>query len=516
MGESEYKGYFLQVAESAKRQKIRGYGLPEMLPPGIGTIYSWDFAYSLNVSLDKNTKAIDKSTKNALRFRYIGLAAQITTQKRITQHVGGAESKRNRKFYNVLSEAIRQSKVKKNDNSFALPKSIATSEAIVRVVHFVSLFDLASLENYMVQKDSDFGNLSSGEKTFSQMIQDNSTGNKAIGLNSSNDAGEGDPLGGGGAKKDEDFIIGAYIYLTEDDNLVMKARQLNNLPDADQILQRNKIGSKIDYTQSIVDLISLFKKSYSKTGGLPNNEKDSSFLRKVDSLISGISEKDLSVRGFKTDSKTNVIFGSKFPSSLQIQLTFDFLISTKKIKAQAKKTLFIKRAFESWDRKDLKSMSDIEQIFNDVENEYSKELGREATARVVGEKYKKRMGEAYKKQMTPILESIYSGIEKGDGIAYDVLLTETLKNILKRQPTKEELDEFLTINSLAFGRSAAKKDEYYISKKDLEKMFIILEDYMIKYLALSGELPSGPEVAQILGYFKTERNGVVITSKFTK
>lgn len=507
VAKSEYKGYFLQVAESAKRAKIRGFSTSNIIPPGVGTIYSWDFGYSLDAKLDKNVEAINKSTKNSIRFRYIGLAAQITTQKRLTQHVGAASSKTGRKFYNVLSEAIKQSKVKSNQVSFAFPQSPATSDEVVRVVHFVSIFDLASVENYMIQNDPDFGNLSAGsDETFNSMVQKAYGKNYTIGLNTSGNAGEGDPLTGGGAKKDEDFIIGAYIYLTENDDQVLAAREENSLPNADDIIKNNK-G---DYKQSIISLFNIFS---NRGKSLPDT-KNSSFLKSLDSFLGQVSKKDLDVRGFEVNEDKDVIFGSKFPSSLKIKLTFEFLIRSKKIKAQGLKTLFIKRAFDSWDKNDLNIT--VAKIFEDAEEDYNQAIGRGATAERVSQKYTKRLTDSYKKEIKPILEKIYKGIDAGDGIAFELLLVNALRDILNREPTQEEIQNVLSVNTVAYGERQKNTNVYYISKEDLEKMFLILQDYMVQYLRLNGELPGSADIANVLGYFKTDRGGVVITSQFTK
>ena len=502
----EHKGYFLQVAENAKREKIRGFSISNIIPPGVGTIYSWDFGYSLDAKLDKNIKAIDESSDNSIRFRYIGLAAQITTQKRLTQHVGTAQKKGDRKFYNFLGEAIRQSKVKSNQLSFAFPASPATSEEVVRVVHFVSIFDLASVENYMIQHDPDFGNLSTGDETFKSVIQNSYGKNSKMGLNTSGDAGEGDPLTGGGAKKDEDFIVGAYIYLTEDDPEVLAARAANKLPNADDILTNNDIN----YKQSIISLFNIFSQ---KGKSLPDT-KSSSFIKSLDSFIGQVSRKDLAIRGFEVDKDKDVKFSSKFPDSLNIKLTFEFLIRNKKIKAQGLKTLFIKRAFDNWDKSNLNMT--VSQIFEEAEKDYDEAIGRQATAQRVSQKYTQRLTSAYKKEIRPVLDKVYRGIEDGDGIAFEVLLVNVLTDVIGRKPTAQEIDDALSVNTLAYGRAQNKKDIYYISKEDLEKMFLILQEYIIQYLKLNGELPGSGEIAQVLGYFKTERGGVVITSQFTK
>jgi hypothetical protein len=506
VGKSEYKGYFLQVAETAKREKIRGFSISNIIPPGVGTIYSWDFGYSLGAKLDDKVKPIDKSSDNSIRFRYIGLAAQITTQKRLTQHVSTAQKKGGRKFYSFLGEAIKQSKIKSNQLSFAFPASPATSEEVVRVVHFVSIFDLASVENYMIQHDPDFGNLSSGDETFNSVIQKGYGKNSKIGLNTSGDAGEGDPLTGGGSKKDEDFIIGAYIYLTEDDPEVLAARTANNLPNADDILTNNDI----DYKQSIISLFDIF----SQRGKSLPDTKSSSFIKSLNSFVGQISRNDLAVRGFKVDENRDVKFSSKFPDSLNIKLTFEFLIRSKKIKAQGLKTLFIKRAFNNWDKDNLNMT--VAQIFEEAQKDYDEAIGRQATAQRVSEKYTDRLTNAYKKEIKPILDKIYREIEKGEGIAFEVLLLNALTDAIGRKPTTQEMDDVLSVNTLAYGQAQKKKDIYYISKEDLEKMFLILQEYIVQYLKLNGELPGSGDIANVLGYFKTERGGVVITSQFTK
>jgi hypothetical protein len=327
-----------------------------------------------------------------------------------------------------------------------------------------------------------------------------------MGLNTSGDAGEGDPLTGGGAKKDEDFIVGAYIYLTEDDPEVLAARAANKLPNADDILTNNDIN----YKQSIISLFNIF----SQQGKSLPDTKSSSFIKSLDSFIGQISRKDLAIKGFEVDKDKDVKFSSKFPDSLNIKLTFEFLIRNKKIKAQGLKTLFIKRAFDNWDKSNLNMT--VSQIFEDAEKDYDEAIGRQATAQRVSQKYTQRLTSAYKKEIRPVLDKVYKGIEDGDGIAFEVLLVNVLRDVIGRKPTAQEIDDALSVNTLAYGRAQKKKDIYYISKEDLEKMFLILQEYVIQYLKLNGELPGSGEIAQVLGYFKTERGGVVITSQFTK
>jgi hypothetical protein len=251
------QAYWSQVQESSKRSKIRSWGLNKSIPTGVGTIYSWDFAY-VKPETGADPERAGQNTKNALFFRYIGLSAAETTQKRLGQHSSGAGTHDDRRMYSILKEAKDWSEKSKNTGDIYFPSNFASDTSIVRVVHFVSLFDLGNVEAYMINNGNEGFNgdslVEAGNFNFNSIANQN--GNKKYGLNTSDSGGQGDPMIL--RKSNEDYVIAAYIYLTENDKTILRARDYgvpSILPDAAKILRQ----AKNDFREATILLINRIK-----------------------------------------------------------------------------------------------------------------------------------------------------------------------------------------------------------------------------------------------------------------
>ena len=332
--------YSIPINVDSRKKAKRTFEMSSIVTPGSGTIYTWDWLWSNNQKGD-----VGSLDSNSVHFRYVGLAAQLKTSKRISEHIQEAKKSSSadgdRTMYIALGEAIKKGYFKNKKAEIS-----QTGANVVKIIHNVSLFDLANLERYYIKQDA--SKKATEANTFKSII-DNRLGEKVL-LNTSS-GGEGDPTTGGTSTGEFEFIIAAYMYLRESDSDVMAARSENaqgNL--ANEILRK----SNNDYRVAVKMLIDKF----------PGLSRIDTSSEKFDSLLSKFFGK-IEVSSFKEEKEIikdstdliTAVFGGK--STISIILTYSF--NNIKIESQVDKAIYLKEAFSVssvYSASEIKNMQD--------------------------------------------------------------------------------------------------------------------------------------------------------------
>lgn len=497
-------GYFTILTNNAKRERIRGLKINDNIPIGLGTIYSWDFAFVKDFEIDQTP--IDKNKSNTTYFRYIGQAAQISTKDRIQNHIqgaGGGDSKRaerakasskskgkkenednpDRKTYEGLSAAIKGDFKKTVD--FPTYNEIRSGdEKIVRVVHVASLFDLAALEAYMIKVPND---LTIGSSTFTQMIQKNGL----VGLNT---LSSGVNAINAGTKTAGEAIAAAFYYLTENDKTIKEARDKNitgeNLEDSKTILKENKN----DYRSATKQVFKNFHVDGKYRIEAPGfNELLNNFYKKIGfgSIIEGIN----------LDTNQNVDIKSKFGNA-----DLKIIMSFQGADEQILKGLFFQMALKENNLNELSS----KKVYNKVVELKNSKIGKPAVLlSAVNQIYRKEFTELGRKLDT-------TNFKESKEKPLDIITKDLVQVINKSNPgiKIQGKSSFFSINMTTFEKKQIDAGRFnYLSKQDIELLKDLILSYVLGYIEITdGLFPSSSEISNMLGYFK-ESNSNNITNK---
>ena len=493
MASDKIVGYFNILTNNAKRERIRGLKITDKIPIGLGTIYSWDFAFVKDFEIDQTP--VGKSKSNTTYFRYIGQAAQISTIDRIKGHVEGAGGGASKKAERARASSKSRSKKENEDNpdrktyeglaaaikgdfkrtvNFPTDDTIATGdERIVRVVHVASLFDLAALEAYMIKVPD---NLIDGASTFGQMIQKNGL----VGLNT---LSSGVNAINAGTKTAGEAIAAAFYYLTEDDKTVKESRSAaltgENLENPTTILRQNNNDYKLATKQ-------VFKNFHVdgkyRIDGPAFNELLNNFYKKVGSGIS---------QGIKLDANQNVDIASKFGNAdLKIIMAF------QGADEQILKGLFFQLAL----KENNLNESSSKKLYKEVVELKNSKIGKPAVLLST-------VNKIYRKEFTELGRKLNTiDFKKSKEKPLDILTEDLIKSINKSNPKLkiEGKSSFFSINMTAFEKKQTDAGKFnYLSKEDIELLRDLILSYVLGYIEITdGLFPSSSEISTMLGYFK--------------
>lgn len=471
-------GYFTTLSSSAKRVRERYHPMQSVLPPGLGTIYAWDFAF-VKGSTKNMESHISSGQSDSYHFRYIGQAARRKTQERITEHVNsaitGGGGNDNRKMYLALGNALRKDTIKHSsfpDKNSLKSVSDQDPNSIVRVVQVASFFDLAALEGYMITKN-DNGDLTSPKSvnSFSSLING---GKNFVGLNT--DA-YGVNAMKAGTKKPIEAIYAAFFYLTETDPTVIAARKQAESIGREKLPDPKTLINNGDYKEATKELIiqtgldSIFDVTSKNFDSLLN-----SFYSKVEKT-SGLSTQTIKAKdGTKTDTK--LIDLEKFFSG-QLLLAAKLDVSDKAI---------LSMTFDNLFKEDEITESSIQKAKKAAE---------------------KRKGETF--YYGKIFENLFYNLGKKNQIKIDVKNWQdtAVEIINERLKSKFSIKIDMVTREQVFSEKARRKQDMeieagnmnYISKEDLNLISQAVIAYSIAYFEAVGLPPEPNEIAGLIGNF---------------
>ena len=460
-------GYFALVEESAQKARERGYPLNQNNVTGLGTIYSWDFAFVAKKSIQESP--VSRGEADTMYFRYIGQAAQVNTTKRIREHVKDAKSgsnKADRKMYAALGTALKDDYRKQNKFPETSTISTADNNNIVKVVHVASLFDLAALEAYMINQDK----LTQPEfNSFDDIIQKRGL----IGLNT---LASGVNAAIAGAKQPGEIIASAFFYLTEDDPMIVNQARKDDekLKTLDDKLV--KYGSNyIEATKEIFRHFNIDKKYQIDSPGFNNILNN--FYNKLASDFQ---------TGLQLDNQQMVDITKKFGNP-ELKIYFSYV----DLDEQIIKGIVFKMAMS--EKKITEST--IKRIGEKAGEIYRENISKNAMTIKLAKLY---MVEAKK------LASKKKIIQKIKKPNLDVI-GETIVNEIQ-----ENIDKKITRDmDLIFSERAFKQQKRqekagnidYISADDIILLAQLISSYSIEFFKIMGTLPTTNDIAGIIGFF---------------
>lgn len=478
-------GYFTTVDEGAKRAKERGYGLSDSLPPGLGTIYSWDFAFTINPNIVNSS--ISGGRADSIYFRYIGQSAQDNTKKRITQHLSQKSgSIQDRRLYETLSKATDHKGEYKRTTDFPLRES-GSFDSIVRVVHVASILDLATLESYMIQKGNGpgFGIASSGDgSTFESII--NNIPSKYL-LNT---------LGGGvgaqkaGTKNFIDLVPAAFFYLTENDNVVLLSRT-NSMPKAEEVINR----ASGDYAEATTILLEEFGETKA-TNSSSYKDFVIKFYEKMGRRFS---------LGFKLDGGKNVLVEEKF-DDVSLNAGIRLIFKIKSYDTQEAKKLFFNMIISEKEITD----SLVKSVFNKAEEIVKSKISRTSVVEIIVKMYQelaKNLGS----------KSVVTITNQESPPPLDYLFAKIKQRLLEKTGTApEKKEDVFSGKAIIQQQNKLKIKSFdYISQKDLKLIEEIIVAFSLNYYGVYEEFPPKAKISDIVGYF-ADSNKENIIKEFIK
>lgn len=501
VAENNIVGYFTLVKESAKEKRIRGLGISEKIPIGLGTIYSWDFAFTKKFTVDQSP--IGPNDADTIYFKYIGQAAQITTLERIRGHIQGArgsssnkkskttktsssskseENNADRKTYEGLSATIKGN-FKRTINFPTDDAIYAGDEKIVRVVHVASLFDLAALEAYMIKYPKD---LTTGANTFSQMVQ----GNGLVGLNT---LSAGVNAINAGNKTAGEAIAAAFYYLTEDDTIIEKAREKNltgeSMPNANNLLNKYDNDYKIA-TKKLFEDFGVDGKYRIESPGF--NEMLNNFYKKASVGFE---------RGIEIDKNQNIDINKKFKNAeLKIIMAFDGADE------QILKGMYFQQALKEQNLDFEISKKIYKRVVQLKEDRASKPA---ALLAILNRTFERAFEEIGKKT------GFISEIKIQNQGPLESLANNLVSVIKKLNPSIKVTNDkanFFSANMLQFEAKQVKAGEFnYLSKDDIKLIRDLILAYVLGYIEMTdGLFPSSSEISNLLGFFKESNSKAII------
>lgn len=494
-------GYNIPISSQNRTAVKRKVALSSLLAPGSGTIYSWDWLWS-QANRGQSPSNLDS---NSIHFRYVGLATQMKTSDRIGQHIseakGSGKLTEDRTMYTVLSQAFKE-----ESGYFTSKESSIKSDGgeVVSVIHNVSLFDLANLEKYYISKQARKNDASN----FADIVQKSNMGSM-FSLNTSA-GGEGDPVTGGGAAGEMEFIIAAYMYLREQDPEVKAARQLSNITSANHILQK----TNNNYREAIKMLIDEHRGlSRIDTSKESFDLLLSQFLSKLKNT--NIKEEQTAINKTPSADLVQDIFGGSAVITMILNYNFEGL---KFEGIQQNKAIFLKESFSVGN---LFSESEVKEMHKKI---------ADSTDRIKREKIiegaTKKISAAYVREVDKLFQEVERDLLTSTRVANDNVakfgfFNKLLKAIQKKSTLKtitKDFTELVSGNMKNFEAQAVKDNKQFLSSETRTKMFMIVEEYILTFYNVVGYPPSPTQIAQTLGEAKKDNVNITlrITERFTK
>jgi hypothetical protein len=477
----------------------RAFKIQAVLPPGMGTIYAWDWAYVLSHDNEKKTNV--SLDNNSIRFSYIGLANQITTGTRISQHISDAKKKNERGLYVALNDALNKGESTYKNSTENFTKS---GNGVVEIIHLASLFDLAALETHLIKEEKlELTNKSNNFADLIKNIGEQSRGSK-VGLNTLG-GGQGDPLGEGTTTSIAEWILAGYMYFIEKDKEILASRKYNVNGDKSGLL-KNK-----DYGQAITDLIQMF---------IPSIDTNSKFYKnQLEKIMSQTTGKEYK---FIKNKAGEIDFKETFKESLTLQVLFTYDINGKKIAidSQVAKKIMLKTVL---DQNVLDSTPPgvkriLEQIKKDVEKIKTTPIITEGLQQ--GEDIKESMvkgtaltkiNNSYVKDISNFIkkEVVVTAKGKGSKDVYTGLVYEKIQTLLKNKYSKifSKNHEIFSDRAYMHESSQMKETGGFLTADSVAKILSILFNYVEVYYSVTGSAPTKKEIGQIMGEATKEAFG---------
>jgi hypothetical protein len=468
-------GYFALVDKSAQKARERGYPLNQNNVTGLGTIYSWDFAFVAKKSIQESP--VSRGEADTMYFRYIGQAAQVNTTKRISEHVsaakGGGSDKTDRKMYAALGTALKDDYRKQNKFPETSTISTADNNNIVKVVHVASLFDLAALESYMINQDK----LTEPEfNSFDDIIQKRGL----IGLNT---LASGVNAAVAGSKSAGEIISAAFFFLTEDDNTILAARDKDvQMPVASDILSKYS-NNYIEATKEVFKHFQIDKKYQTDSSGF--NDMLENFYKKVGSRFQA---------GLQLNKDGMVDISAKFGNP-ELQVFFTYV----DVDTQIVKGITFKMAMS----KDTITSSDMKALAKEAEIIQKEKISKTAMVKKIADIYKLYAKKAGAKTKTK---------QKVEKPQLDVI-TQRITSILQKQidsSVKVDKEKIFSGRALQRERLETKAGNLtYIADEDQDLLTEIIAGFSYEYYKVMGILPTDSEISGIIGFFAQSNVDVI-------
>lgn len=469
----------------------RSFRIQDVLPPGMGTIYAWDWAYVLSHDSDKKTNV--PLNKESIRFSYIGLANQITTEKRISQHISDSQRKEERGLYVALGNALGpKANSTFKENTSALRKS---GNGVVEIIHVASLFDLGALETHLISKEG--VKFSYKENNFDDLIKSagNNARGKKVGLNTLG-GGQGDPLGEGTTTSPAEWILAAYAYFIEKDPEILASRKDDQ---SDKLLTQNNN----DYGLAITELINRF---------IPNVDTDSKFYKtQLEKVMTETSGKKYE---FLKNSDNSIDFKSTFEGSSTLQAIFSYEINGVRIPidSQVAKKIVLKTILE---QKALDLAPDeVKKILKEIKDDINKvkttpiikqglEQGKSIKELAIKKAAVPKINIAYAKEISDFIkkEVVITIKDSNKKDVYTGLVYGKIEDLLKEKYPKMFLQNKQILSDRAYKHEAKQMKETggFLTADSVAKILSILLNYVEIYYSVTGSAPSSKEIGQILG-----------------
>jgi hypothetical protein len=469
----------------------RAFRIQDVLPPGMGTIYAWDWAYVLSYDSDKKTNV--PLNKDSIRFSYIGLANQITTEKRISQHISDSQRKEERGLYVALGNALGpKGESTFKENTSALRKS---GNGVVEIVHVASLFDLGALETYLISQEK--VQLSYKANNFADLIKTSgkSARGKKVGLNTLG-GGQGDPLGEGTTTSPAEWILAAYAYFIESDAEILASRK----NDQSKILLSK---NKNDYGLAITELINKL---------IPNVDTDSNLYKnQLEKIIYETSGKKYK---FIKSNDNSIDFKKTFEGSSTLQAIFSYDINGVRIPidSQVGKKIALKTILDQ-DTLDL-APDEVKKILQNIKNDINKvkttpiikeglEQGQSIKELSIKKAAIPKINNAYIQEISNFIKKEVVITAKGSNKkdVYTGLVYAKIEDLLKDKYPKMFLKNKQILSDRAYQHEAKQMRETggFLTADSVAKILSILLNYTEVYYSVTGSAPSSKEIGQIIG-----------------
>lgn len=299
------------TSRKIKQQRNQNYGMRQNI--GLGVLYTWEWAFNHSPKL--NEKISSNGVENWSHFIYAGITGQLTTQKRLNEHLSGPNEveggKKNKLLYYALNNALtNEMPYDQEERRLKLSELTDPSNGVFKVVDVLSLFDLGLAEEGMIEHYS-LTNTAGGNDFNEIVSKKTSTDSSIFGLNEAG-GGQGGPLTQDRAPLE--WLFAAYYSATE------KVSSRPHVQKGRTSMSSAFSGSTLQ--DRMFNIISKFRTKSAKLNqslsrGNIKNDNDikvvvSLFLDYigVKKLKEGELEKD-----FELDKNNNVIVASKFSAN---------------------------------------------------------------------------------------------------------------------------------------------------------------------------------------------------------
>jgi len=238
------------AAEMHKSGFVKGRQFPPVRftkgvnPFGLGILYSIEFFF----------KPYNQPTRE---FAYVGITGQVKPDDRFKQHYEGAFQ-----VYRDIKNKGENAETSLNKATYvSLGSAFYVNEKmiqpllkpdILKIMNVVSLFDLGSMEKYLIKKNQLLNKEANKTTTFSDFIA-----GKGYKKNSQGVYGLNDAEGGEGAMEKQaealdkiEWLFAAYYYIIEDNPEIIASREGQKLYD-DKDKFEDKISSVVNQYQNL-------------------------------------------------------------------------------------------------------------------------------------------------------------------------------------------------------------------------------------------------------------------------